>query len=155
MEIKRLVRSRSDSVVGGVCGGLGVYLGIDSTLVRLFFALLAFAEGIGILLYFILWVVLPREGRVEGTTLEENVRSGTEEIAERAREMGEELQKGAKMPGHQTELFIGLGLIIIGTYYLLDSLNIYWLSWLKWGVIWPVLVIIAGVLLLVRRVRGE
>jgi len=45
--------------------------------------------------------------------------------------------------------------IIIGTYYLLDSLNIYWLSWLKWGVIWPVLVIIAGISLLMRRVRGE
>jgi len=155
METKRLVRSRGDSVVGGVCGGLGVYLGIDSTLVRLFFVLLAFAEGIGILLYFILWVVVPREDRVEGTTLEENVRSGAEEIAERAREMGEELQKGVKMPGRQTGLFIGLGLIIIGMYYLLDSLNIYWLSWLKWGVIWPVLVIIAGILLLVRRVRGE
>jgi len=155
METKRLVRNRSDSVVGGVCGGLGVYLGIDSTLVRLFFVLLAFAEGIGILLYFILWVVVPREDRVEGTTLEENVRSGAEEIAERAREMGEELQKGVKMPGRQTGLYIGLGLIIIGMYYLLDSLNIYWLSWLKWGVIWPVLVIVAGILLLVRRVRGE
>ena len=78
-----------------------------------------------------------------------------EEIAERAREMGEELEKGVKMPSHQTGLFIGLGLIIIGIYYLLDSLYIYWLSWLKWGVIWPVLVIIAGILLLVRRVRGE
>jgi phage shock protein C len=155
METKRLVRSRSDSVVGGVCGGLGVYLSIDSTLVRLFFVLLAFAEGIGILLYFVLWVVVPREDRVEGATLEENVRSGAEEIAERARELGEELQTGVKMPSHRTGLFIGLGLIIIGGYYLLDSLNIYWLSWFKWGVIWPVLVIVAGILLLVRRVRGE
>ena len=155
METKRLVRSQSDSIIGGVCGGLGVYLGIDSTLVRLFFVLLAFAEGIGFLVYFILWVVVPREDRVEGTTLGENVRSSAEEIAERAREMGEELQKGVKTPSHQTGLYIGLGLIIIGMYYLLQGLNIYWLSWLKWGVIWPVLVIIAGILLLVRRVRGE
>lgn len=155
METKRLIRSRSDSMVGGVCGGLGAYLGIDSTIVRLFFVLLAFAEGIGFILYFILWVVVPREGRVEGTTLEENVRAGAEEIAERAREMGEELQKGVKISGRQSGLFIGAALILIGIFYLLDNLNIFWLSWLRWGVIWPVVVIFAGVLLLVHRIRGE
>ncbi|TET83978.1 MAG: PspC domain-containing protein [Anaerolineales bacterium] len=155
METKRLIRSRSDSMVGGVCGGLGAYLGIDSTIVRLFFVLLAFAEGIGFILYFILWVVVPREGWVEGTTLEENVRAGAEEIAERAREMGEELQKGVKISGRQSGLFIGAALILIGIFYLLDNLNIFWLSWLRWGVIWPVVVIFAGVLLLVHRIRGE
>jgi signal transduction histidine kinase len=49
-------RSGSDRVVAGVCGGLAARLGVDATLVRLVFALLALAGGAGILLYFALWV---------------------------------------------------------------------------------------------------
>jgi phage shock protein PspC (stress-responsive transcriptional regulator) len=49
-------RSGHDRVVAGVCGGLAARLGVDATLVRLVFALLALAGGAGILLYFALWV---------------------------------------------------------------------------------------------------
>jgi phage shock protein PspC (stress-responsive transcriptional regulator) len=49
-------RSDDDRVVAGVCGGLASTLGVDATLVRLAFSLLALAGGAGILLYFALWV---------------------------------------------------------------------------------------------------
>lgn len=153
METKRLFRSRTDTMVGGVCGGLGVYLDIDPTIVRLFFVLLAFAKGIGFALYFILWIVVPREGAEEGDSLEENIQTGAEEIATRAREMGEELQKGVRVSGDQVSLFIGGALILVGIFYLLDNLNIYWLSWLRWDVVWPIILIAAGVLFLVRQFR--
>ena len=155
METKRLFRSRTDSMVGGVCGGLGVYLGLDPTIVRLFFILLAFAKGIGFALYFILWIVVPRDGAEEGASLEENIQTGAEEIAERAREMGEEIQQGVRVSGDQASLFIGGALILVGIFYLLDNLNISWLSWLRWDVVWPVVLIAAGVLFLVRQFRGE
>jgi len=48
-------RSEHDRVVAGVCGGLAARLGVDATLIRLVFALLALAGGAGILLYFALW----------------------------------------------------------------------------------------------------
>jgi signal transduction histidine kinase len=48
-------RSEHDRVVAGVCSGLAARLGVDATLVRLVFALLALAGGAGILLYFALW----------------------------------------------------------------------------------------------------
>jgi signal transduction histidine kinase len=54
-------RSRHDRVLAGVCGGLAARLGVDATLVRLVFALLALAGGGGILLYFALWTYT--EGR--------------------------------------------------------------------------------------------
>ncbi len=155
METKRLTRSRTDAMVGGVCGGLGVYLGIDPTIVRLFFVLLAFGKGIGFALYLILWIVVPREGAEESTSLEENIQIGAEEIAERAREMGEELQKGVRVSGHQASLFIGGALILVGIFYLLENLNITWLSWLRWDVVWPVILIAAGALFLVRQFRGQ
>jgi signal transduction histidine kinase len=48
-------RSEHDRVIAGVCGGLASTLGVDATLVRLAFALLALAGGAGIVLYFALW----------------------------------------------------------------------------------------------------
>jgi phage shock protein PspC (stress-responsive transcriptional regulator) len=141
-------------MVGGVCAGLGTYLRIDPTLVRLFFVLLAFAEGIGFVLYLILWVLTPREDRVEELSLEGNVRVGAVEIADKAREMGEEAREGLMASGHQAGLYIGAALILVGIFNLLKNLNIYWLAWLRWDAIWPALVIIAGVLLLLRQVRG-
>jgi len=49
MEVKKLYRSRDDRMIAGVCGGLGKYLGIDPTLLRLAFALLVvFGVGSGI-----------------------------------------------------------------------------------------------------------
>jgi signal transduction histidine kinase len=48
-------RSEGDRVVAGVCGGIAAELGVDATLVRLLFALLALAGGAGLLLYGALW----------------------------------------------------------------------------------------------------
>jgi phage shock protein C len=56
---RKLERSRTDSRLAGVCGGLGEYLGIDPTLVRLVFVLLTLYSGHGLLLYIILWLVMP------------------------------------------------------------------------------------------------
>ncbi len=56
----RLMRSRHDRMISGVCGGLGVYFEIDPTIVRLVMVLLAFT-GIGVLLYPALWIVMPSE----------------------------------------------------------------------------------------------
>ncbi len=55
----RLYRDENDKILGGVCGGLASYLRIDPTIVRLVFALISFGAGTGILLYILLWVILP------------------------------------------------------------------------------------------------
>ncbi|MCX6336281.1 MAG: PspC domain-containing protein [Bacteroidetes bacterium] len=55
----RLYRDDNDKLLGGVCSGIANYLRIDQTIVRLFFALLVFGFGTGIMLYLILWIVLP------------------------------------------------------------------------------------------------
>jgi phage shock protein PspC (stress-responsive transcriptional regulator) len=59
MTDKKLMRSRTDKMIGGVCGGLARYLEIDSTVVRVIFALALFFGGAGGLLYLILWFVMP------------------------------------------------------------------------------------------------
>jgi phage shock protein C len=56
-----LRRSRDDRVLGGVCGGIGRYLGIDPVLVRVAFAVLVIGLGSGILAYLIACLVIPEE----------------------------------------------------------------------------------------------
>jgi len=56
---KRLQRSRRDRKLAGVCGGIAEYLGWDPTLVRVLWILLTLAGGSGVLIYLILWLVMP------------------------------------------------------------------------------------------------
>lgn len=62
MRTKRLSRSMIDRTFGGVCGGLGRYLGINSWWVRLAFILFAaFTLGVSAVLYIVLWLVMPSQ----------------------------------------------------------------------------------------------
>ena len=56
---QRLVRT-PDRKIAGVAAGIGHYLGVDPTIVRIAFILLAFVGGIGILLYLVCWLVMPK-----------------------------------------------------------------------------------------------
>ena len=58
-DTKRLDRSDSDKMICGVCGGIGEYFNVDSTIIRLLWAVLA-CSGTGILAYFIAAVIIPR-----------------------------------------------------------------------------------------------
>ena len=152
---KRLYRSDTDKMIGGVCSGLGEYLGIDPTIVRIFFVLLALADGIGGLIYLVLWLVLPPAGQSETTSLEQTIRTGTDEIAERARALGDELREASGRPHPQTNLIIGGVLVLFGALFLIRNLDITWLRWLNFGMLWPGLLIVAGVVLLARHLKGE
>lgn len=55
---KKLYRSQEDKFLLGVCGGIGEYFGIDPTIIRLLWVLLA-CSGSGILVYFIAAVIIP------------------------------------------------------------------------------------------------
>ncbi len=59
---RRLYRSR-DGVFGGVCAGLAEYFGIETSMVRIATLLLVFFGGMSILVYIILWIVIPIEPR--------------------------------------------------------------------------------------------
>lgn len=56
---KKLLRARNDRRVAGVCGGIAEYFGWDTTLVRVAWIVLTLMGGSGILLYLIMWLVMP------------------------------------------------------------------------------------------------
>lgn len=61
MNTKKLMRSSNNKMIAGVCGGLADYLNLDPTVVRLIFMLLFFLGGHGLLVYLILWLVMPAQ----------------------------------------------------------------------------------------------
>lgn len=82
---KKIYRSRSDRMVWGVCGGLGKYFKLDSTIFRALFLLLVLINGIGIALYVFLAIIIPNEPgkeateevakKTEGTSGEEKIKT--------------------------------------------------------------------------------
>jgi len=59
--IKRLYRSKTDRVIGGVCGGMGRYFEVDPVILRVIWALLVLCSGFGILAYILAWIIIPLE----------------------------------------------------------------------------------------------
>ncbi|REE05828.1 PspC domain-containing protein [Marinoscillum furvescens] len=60
---KRLFRSKSDSMLAGVCGGIAEYFELDPTLVRIAYILVSILSAAfpGLLVYIILWIVIPEQ----------------------------------------------------------------------------------------------
>ena len=60
---KKLRRNKIDGVLGGVCAGIGDYVGLDAILVRIMFVLLIVFTGFPLFIYFILWIFIPKDSR--------------------------------------------------------------------------------------------
>jgi phage shock protein C len=60
-EYRKLYRSRDDRIISGVCGGLGEFFGIDPTLIRIIFILLLIFGGSGLIIYLVMWLIVPDE----------------------------------------------------------------------------------------------
>jgi phage shock protein C len=61
----RIYRSGTDRVLGGVCGGIAEYLGVDPVIIRILWIAATLAWGAGILLYIIAWIIIPRNPKDE------------------------------------------------------------------------------------------
>lgn len=62
---RKLYLSDKDRKIAGVCGGLAEYFGIDSTIVRILWALAVMVSyGTGFILYLVFWLIVPRERNI-------------------------------------------------------------------------------------------
>jgi phage shock protein C len=62
-EPRKLYRSQTQRMLAGVCGGLAEYFNIDATVVRVLFLILAVFGGSGLVLYLVLWIVVPNASK--------------------------------------------------------------------------------------------
>lgn|GEM_PF-503115 len=167
MVTQRIYRSRTDHMVSGVCGGLGQYFAIDSTLIRLSFVVgTLLTSGVLIVLYAAMWLIISEEpSRLSGTMTggfagsespDPSMSSdpfGTAESSYTSGSAGGSL--GFSSPRDLSERqarrhrYLGWLMVVLGVLVL--SANLHLLSWLQLGVTWPVFLVLAGVLLLFRR----
>jgi phage shock protein PspC (stress-responsive transcriptional regulator) len=154
--MERLYRSSTQRILGGVCGGLGEYFNIDPTIVRVVYAIITIATVVvlGAALYLLLWLIIPAEGSL-GKSTRESLRENVDDMALSARKIGDEVQatlRGAST-GEPRRLepaaLAGLLLIGLGLLFLLGNLNL--LGWFHWSRLWPLIIIVVGLLLLVKR----
>ncbi len=158
-------RRGKDRILGGVCSGLAEGLRIDPLWVRLGFVLLAFLQGVGLLIYIVLWLVMPEQ--VEG---QDRTYSGFDSMGADLKRIGAELKSqfgGTPKPAPTQEqpapseptapsssatrssgrTSIGLGVVLVAVGLILLGANT---GLVQWSVIWPSVLIILGVLLLAR-----
>ncbi len=146
MNQAKLMRSESDRMIGGVCGGIATYLGVDSVFVRLAFLVLIFASGIGLLIYLILMVIMPSEANMD--------RPSSKVLQDNIEQVGTEFNTNVKrVRQHPQGKMIASGLLIVVGIYLLMQ-NLGWLSWLSGGVFWALVMIGIGVYLLRRNKKN-
>ena len=139
---KKIYRSETNRILAGVAGGLGEYFAIDPTLIRLIFALLMIFGGGGILVYIILWILIPSENNSEKNS-EETIKDNTEEFKNRAKSFDNEF-KGMSVENHPKNWF-GFVVIILGILFLFDNLG-----FLQFHLFWPILLIAFGFFLLFK-----
>ena len=132
---KRLYRSNTDKVIGGVSGGLANYLGVDPVLIRVAFVLLTLFGGGGILIYIVMWIAVPAESIDYSAAFNKSTSDVPEDNTETS---------PVKHNQSNTALVAGVLLIIAGLIFLADRLMPFY----NLIDFWPVILIVAGVLII-------
>lgn len=132
---KKLTRSSESKIFGGVCGGLGEYFEIDPILFRIIFLVLLFTAGSGLLLYIILWIIIPQKSIL-------NISSpSSEDLSTKKSDNNTHKNSGA--------IIAGSILIVLGIIFLLN----YYITWVNISKLWPLILIIIGVALIGSYIR--
>lgn len=155
---KKLYRSEKGKVVAGVCSGLAEHFNTDPIFVRLIFILLSLINGLGIIIYTVLWLILPRGIKVEAVeaqslNVEEEAAFTRENIEEdlevKAGEERGEVIIIDKRSSFFVYLLLGLLPVLIGTVFLMEKLIIFPAIWVLGRLLWPVILVIAGFVIIV------
>ncbi|MFH0977981.1 MAG: PspC domain-containing protein [Candidatus Woesearchaeota archaeon] len=137
---KRMFRSRQDKIIAGVCGGIAEFYDADPVWIRLATVLLTLAWGTGLIIYIVLWIVMP---------LNPDQKPSVDTMAERtAKKLAKKAQSvHDKKESHTGHFVIGFVIILIGALFLLKNM----FHWFSFNFIWPALLILLGIYLIGRR----
>ncbi len=139
-DLSKLYRSENNKVIAGVCGGLGEYFDIDPVILRIILVLITIFGGSGLLIYIILWIVIPSKSTL-GKKSEDYIKENVEEIKTKSQDA---------VKNGNGRIFGGVLLVLLGASFLLENLGFYvfhniWKFWQNLFSYWPVLIIFVGI----------
>jgi phage shock protein PspC (stress-responsive transcriptional regulator) len=117
---KRFFRNPDDKILGGVCGGVAAYFNFDPLWLRLAFVLLFITGGAGVLLYLVLWIIIPeaktgteklemRGEKINLENIQRNIQEEMKGVGERVSQIGQEISSPETRKNARTgfEKFMG------------------------------------------------
>jgi phage shock protein C len=144
--MKRLYRSNTHKVIGGVAGGLGDYLDIDPVLIRIAFVVALFFGGVGLLAYVIAWIIIPEQPRESTMSTPIDPQQSTVP----PQPQPPQPPRPEHRHGHGS-IVGGLVLLVIGFLFLAEN----FLPDFHFGDWWPLVLVAIGAGLLYRAVRSN
>jgi phage shock protein C len=146
---RRLNRSRTDTVLGGVAAGLANYLKADPVLVRIAWAILVpITSGAALLAYVVAWIVVPEEPASVSSS-ESDAATDADVVAARMPGSSAPVTDTAAGNEGRAGLVVGIGLVLIGLWFLVRE----YLPPIDWSLVWPAILIGIGVLILFTSAR--
>lgn len=144
--VKKLYRSNHDKMIAGVCGGLAEYFEIDSTLIRLLFLALLIFGGGGILIYLIMWIVVPKKPYIIDDTKDSRNSGSYNETVNYESAKKEHPIEVESPQKYNKNTIVGIIIIVIGVLLLFENFNLLF----GFSKLWPILLIIFGAYLLLK-----
>ncbi|MCL2683003.1 MAG: PspC domain-containing protein [Bacteroidales bacterium] len=172
--MKTLRRSINNRVIGGVCGGIAEYFGIDPVLIRLIFVIMAIFGGAGVILYILAWIVMPERSlndSIQDAEIVDNDKKKTDETLEKEfknvaqelknsfkevekefkdvekefKDVEKEIKVEVKKHKDSSSSWFGIFLIFLGAVFLFRMFSWLNFSWSGIWKYWPVLLIFVGI----------
>lgn len=148
---QNLYRSHKDKIIGGVCGGLGGYFDVDPVIFRILFVVLTFVNGIGLLLYAILWIVVPLKEEPFFDDGGSSTHTHERAVGSSKREYSSISQTAHKIPQKKSvwRIIVAIIVILVG----LAALFSYFFSTnlLRFEIMWPFFLILIGLYLIFKE----
>lgn len=152
---RRLYRSRTDTILGGVAAGLATYLNTDPALVRIAWAILVpLTGGAALIAYIVGWIVVPEEPRgmpmapppAAGVPIDPADPNAPASAVDTSATWTE--PEPVRSDG-RAGVVVGIGLVLIGLWFLVRE----YLPEFNWNLVWPVVIVVIGLFLLFNASR--
>lgn len=150
IETPKLHRSESSKIIAGVCGGLGEYFDVDPTIIRIVFVLMTIFGGSGILIYIILWLVIPSENSNQQLS-QRNVKDNAKELRSKVQTFAHDIKRSSESKRSNTDSrpWWGLLIVILGAAFLMSNYGLFDFS--EFSKLWPLALIALGLLILLKK----
>ncbi len=148
--VKKLFRSKDDSVFFGVCGGLGEYFDIDPIIIRILFLISFLAWGFSFWIYIILILLIPKKGSGrEGVEVnEEGLEEFAKDVEFRVKDFVGEVKDGKNEGVNNTRIFAGIIIIIFGSILLIQQFVP--IPFFSFDFFFPLVIILIGLYLIFK-----